>query len=445
MYTDNDERENRSFPLRDFLLKLLLVIIFVILLVWLLPKFITMPSLPQNNDLSVLTSQIFSDNLERMKLAATNYYTDERLPQEVGEVKKITLRGMISEKLLVPLIDKHGKSCDVDNSYVSVTKLDDEYLMKVYLECSQEKDYILVHMGCYTYCESGLCDKQDVVIAQPKPTPTPKPVPDNPNPPTPVDPEPDKPNPPEENKEKEYEYARDVNTSSYKWSAWTNWVLYKGTENIKGLTCAENDANCLREVEVKKEYKKVGTVKKKTVVERETYVEDPTASYTVEYCKEFSYQVYNNKTYAYGAGSWVKQGEPVGFTNGEVPQESTGVTWERLNAVAICDDKNGCSAYPMIYYQKYVYTGTITDATNNYDVTLKCSEKATKKVTVYLKTRVYDTVWYEAPHYEEVQYYRERTRKFSADSKKEYVWSYYDNKELLNNKWYYTGKERDKQ
>ena len=38
MYTD--EYENRGFPFRNFLLKLILIIIFVFLLVWLLPKFI---------------------------------------------------------------------------------------------------------------------------------------------------------------------------------------------------------------------------------------------------------------------------------------------------------------------------------------------------------------------------------------------------------------------
>ena len=38
MYTE--EYENRGFPFRNFLLKLILIIIFVFLLVWLLPKFI---------------------------------------------------------------------------------------------------------------------------------------------------------------------------------------------------------------------------------------------------------------------------------------------------------------------------------------------------------------------------------------------------------------------
>ena len=47
MYTD--EYENRGFPFRNFLLKLILIIIFVFLLVWLLPKFIK-PQVVENCD-----------------------------------------------------------------------------------------------------------------------------------------------------------------------------------------------------------------------------------------------------------------------------------------------------------------------------------------------------------------------------------------------------------
>ena len=98
MYTE--EYERRGFPFRDFILKLILVIVFVLLLVWLLPKFIT-PSITNNNTtksgkacptgtcdtsgISALTSQIFADNIYRMKDAAISYYTDERLPKEVGD------------------------------------------------------------------------------------------------------------------------------------------------------------------------------------------------------------------------------------------------------------------------------------------------------------------------------------------------------------------------
>ena len=52
------------------------------LLVWLLPKFIK-PTTVENKEtikeISAISSQIFSDNLEKMKDAAILYYTDEKI------------------------------------------------------------------------------------------------------------------------------------------------------------------------------------------------------------------------------------------------------------------------------------------------------------------------------------------------------------------------------
>lgn len=169
-----NDYERRGFPIRDFILKLILVIIFVFLLCWLLPKFMKPSVVNYNNKdgkacttstcdttgISALTSQIFADNLERMKNAAISYYTDERLPKNVGDSDTMTLSDMIGKKIIIALIDKNNKACDVEKSYVKITKVDDEYILKVNLKDSEREDYILVHLGCYTYCEGALCQKQ---------------------------------------------------------------------------------------------------------------------------------------------------------------------------------------------------------------------------------------------------------------------------------------------
>ena len=162
-----DEYEQRGFPFRDFLLKLILIIFFVFLLIWLLPKFIKPTIVEKNTNKTTtvetkgLSAQIFSNNLDKMKEAAIKYYTKDRLPKEVGQSDKMTLADMIGKKLLVPLIDKDGNPCDVEKSYVKITKLDDEYLLKVNLKTKEKKDYILVHLGCYNYCDSYVCQKED--------------------------------------------------------------------------------------------------------------------------------------------------------------------------------------------------------------------------------------------------------------------------------------------
>ena len=199
MYTE--EYEKKGFPIKGFIMRLLLVVIFVLLLVWLLPKFIrpvvSTDSKTTSNcvsgatcdlsGLNALTSQIFADNIERMKNAAISYYTDERLPKTVGDSSQLTLSEMIGKKLLPALIDKNNKAVDVENSYVKITKSDSEYLLKVNIKDSEKEDYILAHLGCYTYCENGICVKRTVETVPTKAAkPTPTITPTTPVTPTPV-------------------------------------------------------------------------------------------------------------------------------------------------------------------------------------------------------------------------------------------------------------------
>ena len=99
-----------------------------------------------------------------MKQAAISYYTDERLPQKNGEYKQMTLSEMIGLKLITPLIDKNNKAVDVEASYVKITKDANEYILKVNIKDSEKEDYILVHLGCYTYCKTSICEKKDDTI-----------------------------------------------------------------------------------------------------------------------------------------------------------------------------------------------------------------------------------------------------------------------------------------
>lgn len=153
MYTE----ERKGNLLKQFLIKLILIIIFILLLIWLVPW----PNMDSYIDaINPLKDQIFNENIQTMKDSAITYFTTERLPQNVGDVKKITLQEMLDMKLLIPFTDRNGKSCDVKKSYVSLEKMDTEYLMKVNLKCGEEENYILVHLGCYSYCSTDICEQR---------------------------------------------------------------------------------------------------------------------------------------------------------------------------------------------------------------------------------------------------------------------------------------------
>ena len=166
---------------------------------------------------------IFNNNLRDIKDAAVSYFTNERLPQKVGEKVTISLEEMQNKKLILNVVDSTGTSCSAKKTYVEVTKEKNEYVMKIFLSCNDMEDYILVHLGCYDYCKDHVCEKQD------------------------------------ENgvTEFEYEYKKTVSCVMSKWSNWGNWK-----------TSREKTSN------LKKEDIKVETIKKETVDEKDP-IKDP--------------------------------------------------------------------------------------------------------------------------------------------------------------------------
>ena len=160
-----DERKEK-FSFKNFFLTLLLVLLFVFLMLWLFPTRSYIDKKLNDNEtvfdldrLSVLYDEIFANNVARMKDAAIGYFTDERLPQKVGQSKKLTLQEMYDLHLVLKMKDKNGNPCDTTKSYVEMTKFTEEYRLKVNLSCGDQEDYIIVYLGCYTYCSGGICEK----------------------------------------------------------------------------------------------------------------------------------------------------------------------------------------------------------------------------------------------------------------------------------------------
>lgn len=165
MYTET----RNNFSIRSVILQFLFVALFVFILIWLFPMKSDMKKAissidNSDNNLSILYDRIFNENLLAMKESAKDYFTLQRLPQKVGDSTKLTLREMLDKKIILPFTDKNGKQCDLDASYVLVTKHDEEYVMKVNLKCGKEENYLIVNMGCYDYCKGTICEKKSVPV-----------------------------------------------------------------------------------------------------------------------------------------------------------------------------------------------------------------------------------------------------------------------------------------
>ncbi len=200
--------ENRRFSWTNLFIKIIIVIIFILFTIWLL----SLSTRGMSNKIDVLTDSVFSDNIDRMKEVGKSYFTTERLPKEVGDVKILSLQKMYDQHLLLEVRDKYGKACSADNSYVSIEKLEKEYQMKVYLECGNERDYIKVIMGCYNYCDTDICEKDEKEE---------KPI----------------------EKALEYEYSRSTAGAWGPWGAWTNW----STNAVTKTNSREVDSKIINE------------------------------------------------------------------------------------------------------------------------------------------------------------------------------------------------------
>lgn len=356
MYTE--ERPRRGHLLKEFIMRLILIIIFVLLLIWLVPW----PNMDSYiNSLNPLKDQIFNSNLQTMKDAGITYFTTERLPKEVGDKTTLSLQQMLDMKLLIPFTDRNGNSCDVTKSYVSLEKKETEYVMKVNLKCGEEEDYILVHLGCYSYCTTDICEAKPQPSVKPttKPSvkPTVKPTSNPTNTPTYVpkytckfvngeywgkeskivdqstyeDQCVTKPTPtPVVNKE--YEYKKETSTYYAKeYSNWSNWKEYNLPEGQK-----------LPESTELMEVVDLGFVKEKTgykdavidtVVVHKPYQQQlTTAKYTV--CKEKEYVIETTTTITYTTTHTETTTTP-GYTITEGGQElveiSSGSSWTTVN------------------------------------------------------------------------------------------------------------------
>lgn len=425
------EERREKFSFRSFFLTILLVLLFVFLMLWLFPTKWDVEKLQSTYDLerlSVLYDEVFANNVARMKDAAIGYFTNERMPQKIGETKKLTLQEMYDLHLVLKMKDIDGNACHVTKSYVEMTKFEDEYRLKVNLSCGDQEDYIIVYLGCYSYCSNGLCEKQvsnkPVSIpstkepeVKPTPTPTPTPQPEVKPTPTPIV------------KKYSYEYELVIpdKTTCGDWSKWGKNKL-TGTSLVKVETKTENEIVDYKNVKVK-----TGTENYNVVVgtKQEKFIVDYVTKLVVVDTKQIQVGTTTKEV-----TERVKVGTVEvfsGIDSGSRVPSNTSTTIYKNATVNTPDSCTNCE-------NKAVYTWEIWKIEPVYKVVTN-----TKEVPVYKKINVYEEqevpiydfktvevkeertrdIYKEVkvPVYGDVTYYRQKTCTFTKGSK-DVKWSY---------------------
>ena len=321
MYTEENARGR--FPLRDILLKAIVVIIFLILIVFIITK-VTEPD-NKTSKSSSNYDKVFSENLEAMENAAYSYFTTDRLPKEVGDVNELTLREMFNSNLLDAFTDADGKACDVNNSFIRLTKNDDDYTLRVNLECNNKKDYSLTKVGEYDYCEHDICKRdsskenakekkeekqqeevKEVEITEETTTTTRSSNGSTSNSTTNNTTSSTGTNYSNSNNSNNsnnttndtpqvtttYEYRKVSSPVLSSWSAWSSWQY--NNERYSAIKCASDDANCLREVQLFSRREYIGTIDGKAAYATVNYYSYRTRTLISSGSTDIKWSTYND-------------------------------------------------------------------------------------------------------------------------------------------------------
>lgn len=158
-----EEKKWKNIDWRGLGLKAIIVVLALLLLVWLVPKLIPDQEKPKETKdkttvVEKVPSKTFKENLDTIKDAAKAYFTVDRLPNEIGEVSKLTLETMLDKKMILKFTDENGNFCDNKNSFAEMKKVStNEYELKVQLSCSGTTDFIVETFGCYNVCTDLEC------------------------------------------------------------------------------------------------------------------------------------------------------------------------------------------------------------------------------------------------------------------------------------------------
>lgn len=416
MYTE--DYKHNGFFFRNLLLKLLLIIAIIFLLIWIIPKFTSYKksnSIKSNIKVTEenTTSDYLKSNLEKLKQASLVYYKDDKLPTNTNDIVLVTLKQLEDEKLITKLTNNKNKACNNKKSYVKLTKLADDYLLKVYINCDGKTDYLLSHVGKYTYCTNTICEKNDSLAKEDNEQPIEEKVQPKEN--------------KVENKESEEKNSSpepESNNSSTpsnssvstKLSEFGPWSEYTRTScQTKAITCNSNDRNCLTEIKLKRQTEQVGKYDKEYYTTH--LILNKISTTTINACSNYNYISIQGTAYkTTGNYEEILTLNNKQSTNDWTYQETISTTttpnfgankYYKFVGADFTNCTYTCTSSPSYYYDVYVYNKPIFKVTGNEENCIK----TTKVINSYSVVKKRETSKREEPLYATACYQSTRTRK----------------------------------
>lgn len=118
-------------------LKLMLRVFIVLLVVLLSIRFIFIIS---NRSLGKKDTT-FEENLKYINDCSKDYFNETNIPKNIGESKEYKISDILTEDQIT-YMDEHIKKIDYSNSLIKVTRLENEYQIKILINYEGETNYI---------------------------------------------------------------------------------------------------------------------------------------------------------------------------------------------------------------------------------------------------------------------------------------------------------------
>lgn len=126
------ERNNSNEWLKIILRLIIVVLVFILTL-----KFIVILGI----NTSGKKNNTLQNNLEYIDNCAKKYFNEENIPKQVGEFKEYSINDILSSNEIKEMNDLYT-TCDYKDSTIKVIRLDNEYQIKIVLNCNGETNYM---------------------------------------------------------------------------------------------------------------------------------------------------------------------------------------------------------------------------------------------------------------------------------------------------------------
>ncbi len=154
MYEENENKIDWAPIIKKIvmILAVVLVIFGIITLVSKCTKGKQDDKLPSNPNEYSLEKQ-----LDKLEQATLEYLTKDNIPTTLNASKTIRLKILVNNKIVDSITTDDNVTCDTNESYSEITRLENNYAVKMSLSCGKNKASRVIYVGCFENCNGGIC------------------------------------------------------------------------------------------------------------------------------------------------------------------------------------------------------------------------------------------------------------------------------------------------